>query len=317
MSTIPGRERSGVRSRQLECFVRVCELGSITKAAHTLNIAQPALGIQIKVLEREFGVQLLERTIVGTRPTPAGLVFLEEAKFILRRLQDMKRTLREIADSVPCVLTLGITPSLTASLAGRLLERLATARPRVTLNLVEELSHKLVEHIESGALNMALAFNAPLSRALDREPLLREVLYFVTTPGSRFDLPGPIQLRDLVEADLTMPSKGDLLRHLLEEVMNNCGLSLHIAFPIDSMQAMKSIIAKGIACGVLPYSVVAEEIVAGTLSARPIGEPPLSRTLFMVRDARGSPSDSIGPVIGVIRDVIRELCAENANYELV
>jgi LysR family transcriptional regulator, nitrogen assimilation regulatory protein len=80
---------------------------------------------------------------------------------------------------------------------------------------------------------------------------------------------------------------------------------------------MKSIIAKGIACGVLPYSVVAEEIAAGLVSARPIGEPALSRTLFIVRDARGSPSDAIGTVINVIREVIRELCVENANYELV
>ncbi|KAA0684437.1 helix-turn-helix domain-containing protein [Azospirillum brasilense] len=57
-----------MRSRQLESFILVCELGSISKAALALNIAQPALGVPIKALEREFGVPLLVRTVTGTHP---------------------------------------------------------------------------------------------------------------------------------------------------------------------------------------------------------------------------------------------------------
>src|SRR6185312_10000153 len=158
---------AALRTRQLECFIRVCELGSITKAARTLNIAQPALGLQIRALEREFGVQLLERTMLGTRPTAAGLTFLKEATYILRRLQELKRTLKEQVESAPQLVMLGITPSMTGILATQLLERVRSAMPRVTLTMMEELSNILIEQVTAGRLDLALIFNAPPSRAFE------------------------------------------------------------------------------------------------------------------------------------------------------
>ncbi len=66
-----------MRFRQLECFERVCELGSITQAASTLNVAQTALGLQIRQLEDEMGCPLLSRTSRGVAPTDAGRIFLD------------------------------------------------------------------------------------------------------------------------------------------------------------------------------------------------------------------------------------------------
>jgi LysR family nitrogen assimilation transcriptional regulator len=300
----------------LECFVRICELGSITKASRTLNIAQPALGIQVKALEREFGVRLLERTVLGTRPTEAGQMFLEEAKFILRRLQDLKRSLREQAASEPQVITLGLTPSLTGILPTRLLERIMATLPRVKLTVVEELSHILIERVEAGRLDLALIYNVPDDRGFEREPQLREVLYLVTSPGSRLDQPGPVKLADVAATELTMPSGGDVLRRLVEEQMRAAGLPLRIAYSMDSMQAIKAVIARGLACGVLPASAISLELQSGTLRARRI-EPPLSRTLYLVRPSAGGLGAPAQQVMTVIRSVLLELIAENASFDAV
>ncbi|HEV2677372.1 MAG TPA: LysR family transcriptional regulator [Aliidongia sp.] len=306
-----------MRSRQLECFIRVCELGSITKAAATLNIAQPALGIQIKALEREFGVQLLDRNILGTTPTAAGLTFLTEAKFILRRLQDLKRTLREQVEGSPQLITLGISPSLSSILATRLLEKLRATMPRVTVTVVEELSHVLNDQIEAGELDLGLIYNAPPNHAYTQEPLLREILDLVTSTGSPYDLVEPIRLRDLADVELTMPSGRDVLRRLIEDEMNAAGLSPRITFPINSMPAMKAVIARGLACGILPASAVATEVEAGTLKVRKIVEPSLWRTLYLIRPKTGEPPDAVNGIAGVIKGLLHELCAEQPTFEPV
>lgn len=306
-----------MRSRQLECFVRVCELGSITKAAATLNIAQPALGIQIKSLEREFGVQLLERTVAGTKPTAAGLIFLDEAKYILSRLQNLRKTLQEATGSAPRSLTLGLTPSLTGLLASRLLEYARQAMPALTLTIMEDLSHTLIDHAENGKLDLALAFSAPNNPVLHGAPSLREALYLITAPGSRFAEDAPIRLRDIAEADLTMPSEGDFVRGAMEKAMRAHGLTLRVAYPVDSMPAIKAVAERGLACGILPFSAVAREVAAGTLVARPIIEPSIKRTLYVIRPADRPPNDTAERVSAIITGLLRDLCAENTAFELI
>ena len=306
-----------MRTRQLESFVRVCELGSITKAARVLNIAQPALGIQIRSLEREFGAQLLERTVLGAQPTAAGLAFLTEAKFILRRLQDLKRTLREASESEPQSLTLGITPSMIGIIAPRLLETLAVAMPRLVLSMVEELSHVLIERAEAGRLDLALIYNAPPRPGLARDPQMREHLYFVASPASPYGHAAPIRLHELADVELTMPGKGDVLRQLIEAEMHRAGLSPRITYPIDSMQAMKAVIAQGMAAGILPACAVVGEIEAGALVAREIVEPELYRTLYLVQpEDRTGDRTAAGVALGIKR-VLRQLCAENEGFALI
>lgn len=306
-----------MRTRQLESFVRICEMGSITKAARALNIAQPALGVQIRSLEDEFGARLLERTAMGTRPTVAGTAFLAEAKYLLRRVTDLKRNVREAAGASPQALTLGITPSMMGIVAPRLLEALTQTLPRLVLTVVEELSHVLIERAEAGRLDLALIYNAAPTPGLAREPQLREVLFFLASPASPLAQPGPIQLEELAAIELTMPSRGDVLRQLVEDEMHALGLFPRIAYPLDSMQAMKAVIARGLACGVLPACAVSSEVAAGTLIAREIVQPSLWRTLFLVQPEEASENRTAAGVAQAVRRVLRQLCRENDAFVLV
>lgn len=303
-----------MRSRQLESFILVCELGSISKAALALNIAQPALGVQIKALEREFGVPLLVRTVTGTHPTPAGLLFLEEARLIVRRLQDLKRSLHEVAGLVPRTLAVGLTPSLSGLLAGRLMERLRGALPGVELKLFEELSHALIGHASSGKLDLALAYTVPRSRMLHSEARLNEALCLITHPGSRFDGTGPVTLASLAGAELAMPNEGDLVRRLVTDAMTARGLVPNVAFSLESMQAIKDMVRRGLACAILPHSAVAEELLAGVLVIRPISEPALTRTLFLIRPTVSEPNAATAQALRIIDDLLAELRREDRNF---
>lgn len=305
-----------MRSRQLECFVRVCELGSITKAAATLNIAQPALGAQIKALERELGVRLLARTVTGTTPTNAGSIFLEEAKYILRRLENLKRTLREVDANVPRTLRVGMPASLTGMLASRLLERVHASMPDLTVKIVENPSHVLVEHVQNGKLDMGLAFAVRPNPAVNGEPRLRESLYLITNPGSPHDRKRPIPLREIVSIDLTMPGEGDVVRQLVDETLRRHKLTLRVAYPVDSMPAMKDVVARGLACAILPSSAVAREMQDGTLVARAITKPAISRTLFIIRPTDAAPNEMSRGLYEIVGQLLHDLSRESKAFDL-
>lgn len=296
-----------MRSRQLEYFVRICELGSITKAAAALNIAQPALGTQVRALEEEFGAKLLERTARGTELTEAGQLFLEESRLILSRLQELKRVLSERGRDGPPTITIGLTPSLTTVLASPLLRRARDLLPEISLHLYEEFSHNLVEQVADGKLDLALAYSVPPNRNLRRDRRLEERLFFVCKAGSEFDEPGPMPFRRLVEARFAMPSDRDFVRRLVEETLCAQQLSIDITYHVESMQAMKELIAQGMACGVLPYGTVAREVEAGRLAARPVVDPPITRSLYLVQPLEGPRDRERHRLRVVLEELIEEL----------
>ncbi len=271
-----------MRMRQLECFVRVCELGSISRAAEQLNIAQPALGLQIKNLEHDFGVALLVRSSRGVAPTAAGKILLGWARDILERTREVKKRLRDAArPDDDGVLSLGLTPSVTYLLAGTILEEAARRVPTLGLRILEGLSHVVVEWVESERVDLALVSVASEEGALAQTPLFRERLYLVTADRGGGD--GPVPLADALAAPLAMPGENDALRRIVEAEARRLDLPLTVTFEIASIPAIKDLAARGVANAILPLGAVWREVQGGGLVARPVVEPALSRTLYLTR----------------------------------
>jgi len=303
-----------VRIRQLESFVCICELGSITQAAAALNIVQPALGAQISSLEEELGVQLLERGRRGTTVTAAGVYFLAEAKKILEHVSTVKKTIKTLAPGEKEHILIGLTASLSAMLAGALAQDLSQLSHAVSVQVVEDMSHLLGERVARGDLDFALAFNVPDHKALRKRPLLQESVFFITSPNSPFGREGPIEMAELAKATFVIPTEKGQIIHLLKDAMIQYGLQLNVAFQVESMDAIKGMIADGVACAVLPYGNVGREVKAGMLIARRIVNPPLTRTLYMLQQANGTMSEAGREAEAVIAQSI-SLLAKNIAYE--
>ncbi|MCJ8024264.1 LysR family transcriptional regulator [Shinella yambaruensis] len=272
-----------MRIRQLESFVCICELGSITRAAAALNIVQPALGAQISALEDELGVRLLKRGRRGTAMTPAGEYFLVEARKLLAHVADVKKSIKSFAENEKEHLSIGLTGSLSAMLAGTLARKLSHLSESISVQLVEDMSHILRDRVAQGDLDFALAYNVADHKAIRKQPVLREAVFFITSPNSPFGEDKPITMPELTNATFVIPTEKGQIIQLLKEAMVEFDLPLNVAFQIESMDAIKGLITDGTACAVLPFGTVAREVKAGTLIARRIVNPPLTRTLFLLR----------------------------------
>lgn len=305
-----------MRSRQLECFVCVCETGSITRASYKLNIAQPALGMQLRALEREFGVRLLTRTPAGTLPTAAGALFLDEARRILAQLKELRRRLAEIDDHRSVTVCVGMPPSLTGRLASRLLARGRKELPSLRISILEGPSNEIVEKVQSGQIQIGVAFDARVGGDLTADPILDESLCLIVTAGASGAIRRPIPLEALRKVDLTMPGEGDVVRRILTETMHRHGMRPNIVYPVSSMPAMIDVVVAGLACAVLPASAVARQVSEGRLIARPIVKPNLKRTLSMVRTAAPPPGAEMTQLCSLIVSALRQIAPLNPSFEM-
>jgi DNA-binding transcriptional LysR family regulator len=149
--------------RQLRCFVAAAEELHFGRAAARMNMTQPPLSRQIQLLEHVLGVKLLDRTSRAVKLTPAGRVFLLEARRILRLTESAALATRRTASGEAGTITLGFTASSGYSFLPRLLLQRTSHAPNIDLSLMEMVSTEQVESLVTGRIDVGL-LRPPLDR---------------------------------------------------------------------------------------------------------------------------------------------------------
>ena len=141
--------------KQLEYFVRVAELGSFTKAALALDVAQPALSRQVRLLEVELRQNLLIRNGRGATPTDAGKLLLEHGRGILHQVERAREELGRVRGALAGRVAIGLPPSLAKVLAVPLTRAFRQQLPQASLSISEALSVTMQEWLLTGRLAAA------------------------------------------------------------------------------------------------------------------------------------------------------------------
>lgn len=268
--------------RQLRYFAKVVETGTITRASAQLNLAQTALGLQIRNLEKSLGVELLLRHSRGISPTEAGRLLYERALEIMRLVEETRRDVTSLGGARKETVTLGVTPSILRLIGSELIVAAREQLPNISLHLVEELSFVLIAALERQELDFALAYEVTDRPGLERIALIEERLLFVTAAGPQAGT-GPIPFKDAIVTELALASSRDVVWQLVHAAAERLSLPVNIAFDVQSVQAIKTLVAQGVATSIMPYGVAAEEIRQGSIAGRPVESPTLTRTLFLTR----------------------------------
>jgi LysR family nitrogen assimilation transcriptional regulator len=264
--------------RQLEYFVRVAELGSFTRAAVELEVAQPALSRQVRLLEVELRQTLLVRNGRGAVPTEAGKVLLEHGRGILHQVQRARDDLGRLRGGLSGRVALGLPSSVARVLAVPLTREFRTAMPDARLSISEALSAGLQEGLASGRLDIAVLYNAQPSRELDVTPLVEEDLLLVRArpPGLHEDPPpGPVALADVAKLPLVIPSRPNAIRLHVESALAAIGARPNVALEIDGVTAILDLVLDGAGCAILSRNALLNSPRPSAYTAQQIGSPPL------------------------------------------
>lgn len=305
--------------RQLRYFLRIVELKSFSKAAAYLHVAQPALGLQIRKLEEELGVKLLNRHSRGVSATEAGLILRDHALIVLRQIERAKLHLIDFAGPPRGKIAVGVTPTVNLVLASALVQKCRAELPNVSLSIVEGMSENLMEWVENDRLDMAFSYNPAAVRGLVCEPMLTEDLCLVGPPNAA-DLPTSkvtakrgkngglesIAFADIAELQMILPSPPHGLRSIIDEVANHQDLELKITLEIDSVPATKELVEKDLGYTILGMGAVKREVEDGRLTARTITSPNLSRNMFLAYSSKRPSSKASNAVRQIIRTVVQE-----------
>jgi len=241
--------------RQLRYFVRVVELGSMSRAALDLDLVQSALSQQISRLEGELATRLLQRTRQGVTPTEAGLAFFHQAQLVLRHAEQAVRAAQQARLSG--TVSVGLAPT-TASVLGLPLMRAMRERyPDVRLHMVESLSGHLAAMLNARQLDLAVLFDTGGARRWSVMPLLEEKLFLIrarrSVSGKRLARASMAQLAKL---PLILPTGPHGLRSTLDAAFRRARCQPQLVAEIDSLAMLMDAVDAGLGGTLQPWSAV-------------------------------------------------------------
>jgi DNA-binding transcriptional LysR family regulator len=172
--------------RHLRYFTAAAEEENVTRAAAKLHVSQPALSRQIRDLEDELGVQLLQRSAKSVRLTEAGRVFLQEARAVLERADEAMKAARAAGDGARGEIHVGYAPSLTIEILPRALRRFQGEFPAVRVVLHDFSTEEMLENLRNGKLHAALGVRPPKGAGLEFEEIARYWIEAAIAPGHRW-----------------------------------------------------------------------------------------------------------------------------------
>lgn len=296
--------------KQLTALVTVVEVGSVTRAAELLHLVQPAVTRQIRTLEQELGVALFERTRQGMRPTEAGATLAERARRAMTELERARAELAPAPDVVTGIVTLGLLESVAALVAEPLVAAVRHGHPGIELRLQTAFTGHLQRRLDEGDLDLSLLYNLAGSPSLNVTPLVRERLWAVASPADGLDAGTPVPFAELGGRPLVMPAAGHGLRGLIERAARTAGIDLDAHLQTDSMYLQKRFVLAGHGWTILPGAGIAGDVAAGELSAAPLRDPEVCRSVVLAMARTGRTPTAVGVVahelVRQIRDAVRE-----------
>ena len=264
--------------KQLEYFVRVAEMGSFTRAAQALGVAQPALSRQVRLLEVELRQNLLDRNGRGATPTEAGQLLLEHGRGILHQVERAREELGRVRSGLSGRVALGMPPSVARVLTVPLTRAFRQRLPEAQLSISEGLSTAMQEDLLNGRLDIAVLYNPSAMPGVEHQTLLSEELLLVQPlpPGLQEDPPPPpLALREVAALPLLIPSRPNAIRMHVEAQMAAIGCRPNIALEIDGVSAILDLVADGVGCAILSRNAVMRSVRPSAYATRPIKEPEL------------------------------------------
>jgi LysR family transcriptional regulator, nitrogen assimilation regulatory protein len=261
-----------MNSRQLRFFLKVAELGSVRRAADALYIAQPALSRQIQQLEDELGVTLFHRSDKGVSLTDAGRLLRDRATPLAHQLERVQQEVRDEYSEPSGELSLAIPPSMADLLILPAMAQFKSLYPNVTLKAVEYISGFI------NAWTMVLQGNADLGIVTDYEPrtgltripFVQEPLCLVGPRGSGLNLSKAVDLKDVSDLALVLPSRPNTFRLIIETALSKRRLPLRISAEINTPKLIVAAVEAGLGYAVTAYCACHARLAQQDICAAPI-----------------------------------------------
>ena len=292
--------------KRLRILREVASQGSFSAAADALYLSQSAVSQQIATLEKEVGMQLLDRARGGPKLTDAGRVLVGHADAAIARLDEAERELAAIAGLEGGELRMASFPSASATLLTEAVSIFHGRHPKVSLSIAEAEPEESIPRLRAGELDLALSFDYPSvptvdERDLERTLLLSESMHLALPKDHRLADRQVVSLSELAEERWLCGSRPSSCGEVVVRACRDAGFEPVVGFESDDYHVMQGFIAAGLGFTLLPD--LALPTLRSDLVIRATDPPAPQRRVWAATRAEGSRSPATGEMVSILTDV--------------
>jgi DNA-binding transcriptional LysR family regulator len=264
-----------VELRHLRYFVAVAEELSFTRAAQRLHMSQPPLSTQIRDLEHEVGVNLVDRSRRTIRLTQGGEVLLGEARRLLVQVDQALRAVQRAGEGEVGRLTVGFVPSATTATLPGALRTFRERHPGVELYLREMAPNDLVAALHAGGVDVCFLYLPFAEEGLEVRAVSSEPLIAALPADHPLAAKRRLAVADLCGEDFVLPAQ-HRMPGLLAQVLDTCRAGGFTPTAVQKdiwlMQTILGLVAAGLGVALIPASV--EHLHRTGVAFRPLRDAP-------------------------------------------
>ena len=247
-------------------------------------MTQPAVTFQVKQLEEHFNTRLFERNHGRIALTPAGRLAMEYAERILALGEEMETRVGELTGAVAGPLLLGASTTIAEFILPQILGEFKGLHPEVQAHMTVANSETIVNRVADHTIDVGLIESPSYLPSLQNEVCCDDELVLICAPGHALAGRKSVSAQEITTLPIVRREPGSGTREFTDNYFRECGLppdDLNLVMELGSPEAMKGVVATGIAVAIVSRATIAKEVRLGSLVAIPLA-PRLMRTLSVV-----------------------------------
>lgn len=292
---------------QVETFLAVATFGGFRRAADALRVSQPAVSARIKALEQSLGGALFDRGRDGLVLSAAGRALRPHAEQILRALALARQAVHELRPATGGALQIAAALSICTYLLPDVLKRFQAAHPNVMITVRSGHSKEVLEMVLRGEVEIGLARSLQ-HPAVETVSLRDDPLILVGRPAQVPVRARRLRLEEVADQPLIFFDRGSSDWTLTHGLFRRAGLLPNVVLEVETIEAAKKMVERGLGFAFLPYLAVAQEIRRKKLVAIEIADAePLSRSLDVIHPRHRPLSAETQAFLRVLKSAVGEV----------
>jgi DNA-binding transcriptional LysR family regulator len=289
--------------KQIEAFINVAKYKSFSKAANISSFSQPAISSHIAKLEKDLGVQLLDRTSKEVTMTPAGESFLKYAIDIISTKERAVRNISSFNNKVEGKLNIAASTTPCNTLVPKLLRDFHLVYPGVNFSVTELNSGEIIEKVIKFDAEIGIVGEMVNDEKIDCYKLAEDELV-VISPTS-FNFPEEISLKFLLKNDFIMRERNSATRKTFEDFLHNKHIELNklnVSCEVNSLDTIIQFVKSGIGVSVVSSQVCDDYVSCGLIRRSNIINTPMLRSIYLIVSSKRTLTSTAKAFFNLCRD---------------
>jgi DNA-binding transcriptional LysR family regulator len=273
--------------KQLRAFALACRYGVLTRAADEMFVTQPAVSVLIRQLEESLGMRLFDRTSRSLRPTVAAEEILPTVERMLRDLDSLKSSVRELAGRERGHLRFAATPSIAGAIVPGLLAEYRLLYPNIEVSLDDAAPDRLTAPTLAGDVEFSIGTVNDAAEGLTLQRLARDPLCAICRKDSRLARKRRLTWEDALSYPWIAVKANSGIRNLIDEALFTLGVRKSVQYEVSYMTTGLSMAQAGLGIAIFPGILLAS-FPHPDLVARRLESPVVTRDISLIRRAEHS-----------------------------